>query len=1095
MTLFTKRIGTNMNAPIAEANYEYIDHLLGVGGLSSPVGVAWGSTTKTFMQCLDQTTGYPNDNTAASAPFGNAVVLPDPSVFPGPFTIDWHGDARVFIQINNFVINVTTHNCTFNAGNIITTIDPTQPTSCEFSLNPVGLSTGPQFVLIEAFSNFGGSGIFATNFRFYRSEDVGRLNAGKMFRLPWLQAFGALYPGQVRFLNWISWVNPMARFEHLGDPLKLGFGSWLKSPPYGDTTLSGVNKFALSAVSTGPNQTPATMKHGEVVTCRIGSGVMTRAGATLISSITNANPGKVTTNAPHGFLTGDVIWHFLQAGNMPKLTQLPVTITVVDATSYTIGIDTTTYGAFTIGGTPSPYACEYVTLNVGGRGDFPIAYMPQTGTMVSGANIWGPDPNQQLTTGAYKTFYFDKMLAVITDGNGNWVTGTDGTNSGGSWMLQLNGGVNDAAGTNWPIEHMVTYMNELNEVTALAGACPSPMWLTLPVRSMVTSNDGNFDPDYTTASDMPLNIAKTIKNGANGFPGLASGIGCIFEYSNEVWNNFFWTYAYAATLSFQRYGVTAGSASFYNWQNIRSVLCMKTIQAQFPGDPLLGYTIGLFGGGGGFNPGDTNYLCVNGSTFYDNDPVNTWHTPPIAFHDAAGVAPYVDPDFDYVLLNANINSTGNSYNSGTGLVTITIRDGQVVTGSTLTITGVTGAGTNLSSVNVTNKTGYGGRGTGTLTFTIATGLNITSITGGQIAFNGTDTFFDDVCRYNGTDNSGAFSMTCHSNTTSFTASFTAGNSDIVGTNTLSAGDHVFFATTVGNVPAGGPYVVNPTNLSGLHFQINGYQTGSGNPPSGTGTSTCTPGSITLVTTAVTNGPPTVYQRIVGNGINAPTLIASVSGSNPNYTITLAGPYFGSFSGSFDREAGVAPGTVITSPPNGGGNYIGAPNQAAALANWIFWCTNGGAAGFNFWNVVLPNQIAMVTSHAGKLFNNYEGGPNWPTGHTDRLYGVLITDDQSVFLRATYNSTQWRDAFLNFITAFNAIPGTGNSSILLPMDNSPTIDVTNQRWAYSAPDSYLGTTEGLQLSSNPAWAGMGAFNLALCQSGAGITYTLMGQSWT
>jgi hypothetical protein len=594
---------------------------------------------------------------------------------------------------------------------------------------------------------------------------------------------------------------------------------------------------------------------------------------------------------------------------------------------------------------------------------------------------------------------------------------------------------------------------------------------------------------------MPLNIAKTIKNGANGFPGLASGIGCIFEYSNEVWNNFFWTYAYAATLSFQRYGVTAGSASFYNWQNIRSVLCMKTIQAQFPGDPLLGYTIGLFGGGGGFNPGDTNYLCVNGSTFYDNDPVNTWHTPPIAFHDAAGVAPYVDPDFDYVLLNANINSTGNSYNSGTGLVTITIRDGQVVTGSTLTITGVTGAGTNLSSVNVTNKTGYGGRGTGTLTFTIATGLNITSITGGQIAFNGTDTFFDDVCRYNGTDNSGAFSMTCHSNTTSFTASFTAGNSDIVGTNTLSAGDHVFFATTVGNVPAGGPYVVNPTNLSGLHFQINGYQTGSGNPPSGTGTSTCTPGSITLVTTAVTNGPPTVYQRIVGNGINAPTLIASVSGSNPNYTITLAGPYFGSFSGSFDREAGVAPGTVITSPPNGGGNYIGAPNQAAALANWIFWCTNGGAAGFNFWNVVLPNQIAMVTSHAGKLFNNYEGGPNWPTGHTDRLYGVLITDDQSVFLRATYNSTQWRDAFLNFITAFNAIPGTGNSSILLPMDNSPTIDVTNQRWAYSAPDSYLGTTEGLQLSSNPAWAGMGAFNLALCQSGAGITYTLMGQSWT
>jgi hypothetical protein len=66
---------------------------------------------------------------------------------------------------------------------------------------------------------------------------------------------------------------------------------------------------------------------------------------TLISAITNANPGSVTDTA-HGYSTGDVV----TINNVQGMTQLNgnnYTITKIDANTYTIGVDTTAYGTYT----------------------------------------------------------------------------------------------------------------------------------------------------------------------------------------------------------------------------------------------------------------------------------------------------------------------------------------------------------------------------------------------------------------------------------------------------------------------------------------------------------------------------------------------------------------------------------------------------------------------------------------------------------------------------------------------------------------------------------------------------------------------------
>lgn len=74
-----------------------------------------------------------------------------------------------------------------------------------------------------------------------------------------------------------------------------------------------------------------------------------------ITNATQANPCQITTNTTHGLTDGQVV-QIASVSGMTELNGNSYTATVVDSTNFTIGVDSTGYGAYTSGGTVDSYA-------------------------------------------------------------------------------------------------------------------------------------------------------------------------------------------------------------------------------------------------------------------------------------------------------------------------------------------------------------------------------------------------------------------------------------------------------------------------------------------------------------------------------------------------------------------------------------------------------------------------------------------------------------------------------------------------------------------------------------------------------------------
>lgn len=72
-------------------------------------------------------------------------------------------------------------------------------------------------------------------------------------------------------------------------------------------------------------------------------------GMVTVTGATQANPGVITTGAAHGLTTGDEVG-FLGVGGMTNLNGNGYTVTVIDTTSFSIGVNTSAFTAFTTGG-------------------------------------------------------------------------------------------------------------------------------------------------------------------------------------------------------------------------------------------------------------------------------------------------------------------------------------------------------------------------------------------------------------------------------------------------------------------------------------------------------------------------------------------------------------------------------------------------------------------------------------------------------------------------------------------------------------------------------------------------------------------------
>jgi len=71
--------------------------------------------------------------------------------------------------------------------------------------------------------------------------------------------------------------------------------------------------------------------------------------ALVSNAATAANPCEITTTTDHGFITGDII-NIEDVVGMTELNDNYYTITRVDATKFTLGVDSTLYTAYTSGG-------------------------------------------------------------------------------------------------------------------------------------------------------------------------------------------------------------------------------------------------------------------------------------------------------------------------------------------------------------------------------------------------------------------------------------------------------------------------------------------------------------------------------------------------------------------------------------------------------------------------------------------------------------------------------------------------------------------------------------------------------------------------
>jgi len=586
----TARSVINVNF-LSTFDYQFIDHVKQADQFGPSRDFL--TTPHTWPQLIDDG-GYPARLEADTHVWACGIRIPASTHFAGRYVLSWDGDGEVYLGNGTWTVdarqsrNYTAINTSRWRG---TDVRLVLSYSGETLLFPLYVSRTGRSV----------RGPFVKNLRFYRLEDEADLRAGKIFRRGFKQTLVDLNPGAIRFMNWTgSNASQQCRFEHRTLPGYVsyaGHANWVASPRYGETT--GVNQYALAAVA----GTPAQMQHGELVTCRIGAA-MQRGGARDVIAITQANPGVVTAPA-HGFETGDVIVHQIGKGRH-DLNDRPVVVSVIDSDHYSIGLDTSAYPTFGSG-----MARQYISLDVGGRGAFPVVFGDGTTPASHFGNYFAQHD--------YKSFSFDKHLVASTDVTGAWVFDNLGSKG-------FDGGV--------PLEICTALMNELQEMTTKG---PIHMWITVPHRALLS-----MDPDYSPASNWAINAVSVILHGANGFPGLNLRSNLLVEYSNETWNfggpGFYQTPLLARKGALRWPG--SGTSNSASYSTLRSVVMVEDIRAAFPGQPRLRFVLA----GQGTLGVNGNSARIYGDNYFDNDPLNVWHDDPIDHFNYFAWAGYVYND-------------------------------------------------------------------------------------------------------------------------------------------------------------------------------------------------------------------------------------------------------------------------------------------------------------------------------------------------------------------------------------------------------------------------------------------------------------------
>ena len=589
----TKRSSINVDGPNT-FSYAFIDHMKQADGFCGPNGsYYYTDTSPTWTQSVDAQ-GWPN-SFPAGANFGGGPRIPASSSFGGPYVLTWTGDGTVgFVGFGQ----VWTANTTSSAGDTTNTYtrggDSFTNKPGQTARVILNVSNNPGPALLNVYCSASGPTNFVKNIQFYRLEDEADLLLGNVFRRPYKQFYLDYNGHHVRTLDW---CNPndstVVRFEHRNLP---SHASWFQNvgasgqPKYGKTSMAVSNQFTLAAV-TG---TPVSMQHGEIATFRTDQSPVRATGPITVTGITQVNGGTNTVTAPsHGFANGDTIiiqMHDDIPGRVPsgmvQLHEVPRVISGVTTDTFTIPVNTFTYGAFITG-----RAYQYITLQVGTGSDrvaYPVIFYDGYSKLGRFPYLWAPGYPYGL-----KCAVFHKTVTASTT-----VTG--------AWLIPSSNFIGEVG---LPLEVVVKLANELQ---AMSPRNTIHLWAHLPTIGMIAS--GTQDPDYSAASNWPVNMVDVIMNPSStvraaGWSELNSACTLYIEHANETWN--FPVTAYLqAKLGYQQW--PASGTHLGKYSTVRSVQSMKEVKAAFPSHPRIKYVMGMFTALG---PGDgRNDLRINGDS-------------------------------------------------------------------------------------------------------------------------------------------------------------------------------------------------------------------------------------------------------------------------------------------------------------------------------------------------------------------------------------------------------------------------------------------------------------------------------------------------
>lgn len=115
--------------------------------------------------------------------------------------------------------------------------------------------------------------------------------------------------------------------------------------------------------------------YGGTVSVDTTTGIVTLGPLSTIDilGITQANPGVITTDGAHGLSNGDEVY-LSSIGGMTELNGVAVTVTVVDADEFSIGVNTSAYTAYTTGGTVEQFIETGDTMTWSGQYDIPCRF-------------------------------------------------------------------------------------------------------------------------------------------------------------------------------------------------------------------------------------------------------------------------------------------------------------------------------------------------------------------------------------------------------------------------------------------------------------------------------------------------------------------------------------------------------------------------------------------------------------------------------------------------------------------------------------------------------------------------------------------------